>query len=1171
MPRAIAGSYVGDGTGPRTIVACSYQPLAVFAFGLDALSKEFGAFWFSGMAAGKSYPWDHNITTASTKRSNRITGATTTGFTVGTDLNGLGLTYSYLVFPDIAGVTAVGSYTGIGWGVTAAALLSTSTGPGLITAIGVWNSNDDDLDPVTGARQTVRKKSDDSIIAEVTSFFSGSNVFANVFQVVGPSLDWYLEGRNLPLVFLPDFLILIGDDNPGAGVDPVVVLPGNPGRVSNGTFRAETPGTFDIRAASETPPNVSIYDGETSLHVRNENASVNTGFDVKNAVYRYFMFKADVGMAVAKEDYTGSGSATRDLTGVPFAPTFWMGFGNATSLLYRFKHGSGVVTPTTTAMKFSDGSSADATDLTFTATGIHYANDGYNVAAALYRVFFLQEAEEEAAVVLRQITHPKLCLALDLPKAGDFVSTTVDPSADGKTWLLSNHGIDQIFGCGAVFISDLEAILFFRNAADDKVGYRISSDGGLTWGTPVVHASKTIADIIAIRRVLISFPSTYRYLLLLDGTAPSLIWTEDDGATWTDVSLPASTEGAAGNPTGLEVFDQGSAATVLVAGKSGGSDIETIWRSTNTGSSFATSVVLTGVVAVASKTSQVLATVGAFIWLFQSQSHAIYRSNDDGVSFTKVFPAIGTYTPGTATRQGTAIVSCDDVTHLIAVDRGQILLSLDQGINWDYGPDLSAEQASIAGFCDYGDGVVAGFSLEVQLALRTANVPNGVWRTTDFGETWHIFDIDGGLHDTVLPILTSCPVRDGRAIVTIFNSGDFNCEVWANMREFAEPEVTQISNNALELLPIVYGDFRVGGLRGPVPAVLIDQGNLDIVPLVGPFVFCAAAHTAISIDGVYIDDILQDPSTYTVNLGDNFQQLGEIATISFTTQPTGPVTWRGRGLPDSTATLMENVVDQLLDLLVIYGGFHRDIDFDQASFSEARAAVNRMGYKTAFVVRDTQTLQDWLTEMLFNVMGYWRVTGSGKIQIHIDEGGTVPESDLVASIIASRDCLDGDDGVTFVMDREHLVNGMNMYYLWSWGLEQSSSRIISARDLQSIEAYGEIRKAVTLKGLRRESDIRLWATVLYTRQSGRTRVEGGFLQFSLVGARFTTLTIGDYIAFSWPYGPTRELGHPYVNEILRVVEVGIDPTRGGLLQVTAVDVGTYVTRTGSRLLTPLAL
>lgn len=216
--------------------------------------------------------------------------------------------------------------------------------------------------------------------------------------------------------------------------------------------------------------------------------------------------------------------------------------------------------------------------------------------------------------------------------------------------------------------------------------------------------------------------------------------------------------------------------------------------------------------------------------------------------------------------------------------------------------------------------------------------------------------------------------------------------------------------NPADILPLVYGDFREGGLSGPCPSVLIDRRNQAAVPPVDRWTYCAAYHAVVSIEKIYIKDIEQRFSLDTdnpdanivVSISTNFQNAGTIASISFLPdasnqmlssdgQPLGDVSWRGRGLHDPTApdndlAVMDNVIDQIVDLLTIWGDFDLEVDFDPTSLAEARSRVELMGYLTAFVVNNEQVTQDWITEMLFNVMGYWRINGRQQAEFHIDDG-----------------------------------------------------------------------------------------------------------------------------------------------------------------------------------------
>ena len=102
---------------------------------------------------------------------------------------------------------------------------------------------------------------------------------------------------------------------------------------------------------------------------------------------------------------------------------------------------------------------------------------------------------------------------------------------------------------------------------------------------------------------------------------------------------------------------------------------------------------------------------------------------------------------------------------------------------------------------------------------------------------------------------------------------------------FGLPTASLYTNpgNPADLLPLVYGDFRVGGLRGPVPATLIDRGD-PALGSVGPWTYCGAWMPVVSVENVYIEDVEQSFSLDTVNpnanivvsLSNNFQNVGPI-------------------------------------------------------------------------------------------------------------------------------------------------------------------------------------------------------------------------------------------------------------------------------------------------------
>lgn len=433
------------------------------------------------------------------------------------------------------------------------------------------------------------------------------------------------------------------------------------------------------------------------------------------------------------------------------------------------------------------------------------------------------------------------------------------------------------------------------------------------------------------------------------------------------------------------------------------------------------------------------------------------------------------------------------------------------------------------------------------------------------------FDMD--LHQVIAPVATFQPFgiesEEGFGHPTIFTltnppppaAGTVTSKKLCSPIGLIRAEVFEAAPDPAFILPDVYGDLTEGGIRGPIPAVLVTNAT--------PFIFVAAAHPVQEITKVYVDDVEQTSGFNTiraVNLGNGFQ----CAVISFTEQPTGPVSWRGKGRMDDDEVLIENPIDQLTTFLIHRCGYSTD-DFDATTLAEARAVATTLGWTTSWVFQDDRQVQDWITEIMFNVMGIWRVSGRAQLQFVLDEGDTPSLPNIVASIVAARDCVNGDDGVEFVADRQHLVNKLIAYYLFSWTLDQASSRLVSPEDEVSINAYGEIRKSVTLRGLRDSDQVQQWADILFDRQAFAHRVDGALVTFAVEGSAMAHVTIGDIIAFSWPYGPRREFGNPYHNQLLRVLTVSHDFSKGGITSITAVDTGTFVNVNGNRVLEPLDL
>jgi len=343
------------------------------------------------------------------------------------------------------------------------------------------------------------------------------------------------------------------------------------------------------------------------------------------------------------------------------------------------------------------------------------------------------------------------------------------------------------------------------------------------------------------------------------------------------------------------------------------------------------------------------------------------------------------------------------------------------------------------------------------------------------------------------------------------------------------------------ILPDVYGDFTVGGIRGPIPAVLIDRAS-NTYGLATPMT---------SITHVYEEetDVTADA---TITLSTNYQGQGLITTISFASARSGQITVRGIGrVVDG-----DNPISQLEDLLAARASA-QSRDYHTAALERARAACAALGLTTAWVVADDRPVDAWIAEIMLNVFGGWTRTGRGLLVLWVNDARW-SESDLVAHIVAHRDCVDGDDDPEMEGAEDGLCNALTVYYLWSESIGGPSSRLTTPTDPRSINAYGEDRHSVTLRGHRDAGQVAAWAARFFALAAAPTRVEGAIVRFAARTPALLAATEGDLIGFSWDWGPTRERGHLYRNEVLRLLALSPTLDDRPRIDVVALDTGRFL-------------
>ncbi|MCP4407258.1 MAG: hypothetical protein GY807_05745, partial [Gammaproteobacteria bacterium] len=184
---------------------------------------------------------------------------------------------------------------------------------------------------------------------------------------------------------------------------------------------------------------------------------------------------------------------------------------------------------------------------------------------------------------------------------------------------------------------------------------------------------------------------------------------------------------------------------------------------------------------------------------------------------------------------------------------------------------------------------------------------------------------------------------------------------------FSDPE------NQNDLIPILYGD--------------LDENSGDQGVTVCPCVDTVSAYKQYAVSSEHIAG---------GGSGTFFDSTGEIASVSFVvsntpayvtfaSDPSGTVSYRGYGKPDSSGTLIENPITLLEDLL----------DYGEAqglsvptrhptSWARAKITAEALGYKAAGAIVAENSLAFWLTSILSNFLGSWKLNSAGELEIWLD-------------------------------------------------------------------------------------------------------------------------------------------------------------------------------------------
>jgi hypothetical protein len=282
--------------------------------------------------------------------------------------------------------------------------------------------------------------------------------------------------------------------------------------------------------------------------------------------------------------------------------------------------------------------------------------------------------------------------------------------------------------------------------------------------------------------------------------------------------------------------------------------------------------------------------------------------------------------------------------------------------------------------------------------------------TTDDGDNNLIAgnELDGNLFrartDSGLDLYNSA--NDSGATTLVDNAGtldlavvDGTWEEWGTVDVMQENPLAELPLTGFETLPLVmagsypycsdshqnvflplpYGNLRENSAAGVYVAPLIDAPS---------FVYCVAGFPIQSVaDGnniaVYIDGV-RTLSGWTFDEDDDFLGQGNIATLTFTSDPGGEVTVSVFSGPDNgSGVSLTNPVDILNHLLTFASESMGATSWtkDEGSFAQVKALSTRLRYTCAGVIQASQSLNYWIQSILKGFLGWYTFNADGLLEI----------------------------------------------------------------------------------------------------------------------------------------------------------------------------------------------
>ncbi|MBI2178107.1 MAG: hypothetical protein HYU38_07210 [Candidatus Tectomicrobia bacterium] len=347
---------------------------------------------------------------------------------------------------------------------------------------------------------------------------------------------------------------------------------------------------------------------------------------------------------------------------------------------------------------------------------------------------------------------------------------------------------------------------------------------------------------------------------------------------------------------------------------------------------------------------------------------------------------------------------------------------------------------------------------------------------------------------------------------------------------FQAPRASRYSapENGGDALPLPYGDLTTvqGVDRGVYLCPRIDT--------TGAGTYCVAGFGIQGTVSLFDGAGLIPPGNYTLNLANDFQGKGVIATAAFSVAPDEFVEAICKGRKDAAGALIENPASLAEEMLLNLWGFTAQ-EVDNRTLSTARTLFSALGYKAAGVIQEDHAPQEVLQGLLGNFLASFDVDPAGRIAFF--SSGEETASIHPVLLVPSREIRARREwDLASVVNQVPVLYGKNFSFLDGRMKRHDDGE--TAKDAASQKLYGvrlPSQGRLSLEWVRDQAVARTIQARVVERMAEPARV----VEITDESLRAIQAGEGDYAAFTVPWLRTERL-EEMVNQIGQVLSVTPD-------------------------------